>query len=346
MTSVVPLIEVSERHRGGAISIGNFDGVHRGHRGLLAMNRAAADRVGGPAVAMVLDPHPATILRPDVAPPRLTSIARRAELLGPLEIDYLVVCPVDTQFLQLSATEFFAELIVARLGSRAVVEGPNFFFGRDRGGNVTLLRRLCRDAGIEFQVAEAAQAHPAQSGSAESASTGAASTGSTMISSSRIRDLLAAGQFAAASEMLTAPYRISGEVIAGQQRGRQIGFPTANLGNVDVLVPADGVYGGRVVIATPDDYGSAAAGGQTISADAGEIAAIHIGPNPTFGDESERKIEVHLLDFDGDLYGKTLLVDFHVRVRDIARFDSVDRLVSQLQADVEFVREKLSISAD
>ena len=340
MTSVVPLLEVSELHRGGAISIGNFDGVHRGHRGLLALNRTAADRVGGPAVVMVLDPHPATILRPDIVPRRLTSIARRAELLRPLGIDHLVVCPVDLSFLQLSATDFFADLIVNRLGSRAVVEGPNFFFGRGRGGDVELLRRLCGDAGIDFQVAAAAETQPAETQSAE---TQPASAESMMISSSRIRDLLAAGQFAAARQMLTAPYRISGQVVAGQQRGRQIGFPTANLGHVDVLVPADGVYGGRVFVVPPGSDGSQIVGEGGASAEPGEIAAIHIGPNPTFGDASERKIEVHLLDFAGDLYGKTLLVDFHVRVRDIARFDSVARLVAQLQADVRFVRAKFSI---
>jgi len=311
-----PQIEI----RGGVISIGNFDGVHRGHAQLLTTVRRRADEIGGPAIAVVLDPHPATILRPEFAPEKLTWIERRAERMSGLGIDYLVTCHTTHEFLQQSAETFFAALVVDQLACRGIVEGPNFFFGHDRAGDVSRLGSLCQAAGITLDIVEPTLAD------------------SQWISSTRIRRLLQSGQVEQAAQWLESYHRLRGTVIRGDQRGRQIGFPTANLGNVDVVVPAPGVYAGRARVGTRT-YDS----------------AIHIGPRPTFespvrsnDDENAStnslgsNVEVHLLNYTGDLYGQELLVDVIARVRDIVRFDSARQLANQLTKDVEQVRESLA----
>ena len=299
--------DLPEQFLGGAITIGNFDGVHLGHGSLLREVRRTADRIGGPAIVLVLDPHPATVLRPESAPPRLTWIERRAELMSVHGIDAMVVCPTTRDFLNLSAETFFQRLVIDRLRARAMVEGPNFFFGRNRGGNITSLSQLCQESGIELRIIEPSVA------------------AGEMVSSTRIRQLLESGQVAQAASLLGVPYRIRGEVVGGARRGREIGFPTANLSNIDVLIPGPGVYGGYVM-----------SDGQT------RAAAIHIGPTPTFDCDGSLKVEIHLIDYDGDLYGRSLLVDLVIRVRDIARFDSAQHLVQQLNRDVEFIRNQLA----
>lgn len=318
MTEIVPLTDVTEvlgskasdslrSVQGGVITIGNFDGVHRGHAALLSEVRRLADRTSGPAVAVVLDPHPASILRPAKAPTRLTWIERRAELMDRLGIDALVVCKIDREFLAMQATEFFQSLVIDRLAARAMVEGPNFFFGHNRGGDVDVLRELCGANQIDLQIVPPTK-YDGQ-----------------MISSTRIRNLLESGRVEEATRLLGAAYRIGGTVVPGDSRGRQIGFPTANLSGIDVVLPAAGVYGGL-----------ATAGEKT------HQAAIHIGPAPTFDRQGLLRVEVHLLDYDGDLYDQVLLVDFIMHVRDIARFDSAQRLVEQLHNDVTTIRAGLA----
>jgi riboflavin kinase/FMN adenylyltransferase len=319
VTEIVPLEKVTldavapgrrpehQAIRGGVITIGNFDGVHLGHAALLQEVRRIADRLGGPAVAVILDPHPATILRPDRAPVRLTWIERRAERMATLGIDKLVVCPTTQPFLRLTAEQFFVSLVREQLAAKAIVEGPNFFFGRNRGGDVATLDSLCQQSGIELRIVEPSR------------------YGGQMVSSTRIRQLLEQGDVGEAAKLLDTPYRIRGTVVSGERRGRAIGFPTANLSQIDVLIPGPGVYGGDVIV-----DGTA------------RTAAIHIGPNPTFDCDGSLKVEIHLLDYDGDLYGRQLLVDLVFRVRDIARFDSVENLVGQLNQDVETIRNRLN----
>ncbi|MEM8667704.1 MAG: bifunctional riboflavin kinase/FAD synthetase [Planctomycetota bacterium] len=289
--------------RGGVITIGNFDGVHRGHARLLREVRTIADRLGGPAVAVILDPHPVSILRPEAAPQRLSWIERRAQRMAPLGIDCLVVCETTREFLRMTADQFFRSLVVERLAAQAVVEGPNFYFGRNRGGNVERLEMLCREQELELRIVDASHTEDGQ-----------------MISSTRIRKLLNDGCVSDASDLLDGPHRIRGTVVKGDQRGRTIGFPTANLEEIDVVIPTSGVYGGWAVV-DEQRY----------------QAAIHIGPNPTFEQAGAAKVEVHLLDFEGDLYDQRLLVDFVFRVRDIARFDSASDLIEQLKMDVAAV---------
>lgn len=289
--------------RAGAISVGNFDGVHRGHAELIRALRRQADHVDGPAVVVTFDPHPAAILRPDRQPPRLTSIERRAELLGKLGVDHVVVCHTDRAFLQKTANEFFEHVVTGALAAKAMVEGPNFFFGRGREGDVERLRELCQRAHIQLSIVEPSLEHQ------------------EMISSTRIRNHLLAGEIEQANELLTAPYALRGRVISGESRGTSIGFPTANLGEIENMVPQHGVYASALTLQ-----------GKRL------LAATHIGPNPTF-DEQQAKVEVHILDWTGDLYGQVLHVDFLHKVREIARFESVEALRQQLKNDIACVRD-------
>ncbi len=288
--------------RGGAVTIGNFDGVHRGHNGIINQLKEFASELGGPAIVFTFDPHPVRILRPEQTPPPLTWTNRKADLLAELGVDIVVAYPTDRALLQLTHEEFFESIVVDQLGVKAMVEGPNFFFGKNRQGNVENLAELCDKSSIKLKIVEPML------------------DSNTFISSSRIRDLIREGDVDAARAMLTRPYRIRGMVTHGAARGGKIGFPTANLDAIDTLVPAMGVYAGRTYL-----------GGRS------HWSAIHIGPNPTFGEELP-KVESHVLDFDGSIYGETIEVDFVSRLRDIRQFESVDQLTGQLKLDVEATR--------
>jgi riboflavin kinase / FMN adenylyltransferase len=293
--------ERPELSRGGYISIGNFDGVHRGHQEI-AQHVAARSRADGvPAVILTFDPHPLALLRPSHVPPSLTTLEHKAELLEQAGITCVIAYPTDKNLLQLTPAEFVDAILVGQLAAKGIVEGPNFCFGKDRKGDIDTLRDLCRARKILLEVAQPVGGTRA------------------MVSSSTIRSLVSAGKIADAVELLGHPYRVEGKVVVGAKRGQQIGFPTANIGGVATLLPADGVYAGRAVVE-----------GRELS------AAINIGPNPTFQEEA-RKVEVHLLDFSGDLYGRTLAVDLVDRVRDVRKFASRDELVQQIRQDVDAV---------
>lgn len=295
-------LDLIDRFRGGFASIGNFDGVHRGHQAMLNTLISRAHSEGVPAIAVTFDPHPIALLKPDATPPGLTTIEYRAELLGRYGVDVTLVLPTDRQLLSLTAEEFFDSILRQQLKVKGLVEGPNFFFGRNRSGNITVLKGYCQTYGLSFDVVPPV------------------TVDEQLVSSSVIRSLIEAGDIAHAVRLLGHAYRLTGIVEHGAERGRTIGFPTANLQAVKTLVPANGVYSG---------WGFAPGGRYP--------AAIHIGPNPTFG-EAGQKVEVHLLDFQGDLYGQSLSVDFHDRVRDVRRFESVEELRCQLVRDVAFVR--------
>ncbi len=292
------LEEVGPELVGGAVAIGNFDGVHRGHAQLVHRLLHRAGRVEGPAVVFTFDPHPVQVLRPSEAPPPLTWTERKARLLGELGVDAMIAARTDEQLLHLTPRAFFDRVLCQCLQARAVVEGPNFRFGRQRRGDVSLLDEYCLAAGIELEIVPPL------------------GNGGRAISSSRIRACIQAGEVEAAMRMLTRPYRIRGMVTHGARRGSKLGFPTANLEGIDTLLPAFGVYAGQ-----------ARMGGSTWP------AAIHLGPNPTFA-EAGAKFEVHLIGFQGYLYGEPLEVDFWARLRDIRPFDSVEALKSQLRRDM------------
>ncbi|MFM8953249.1 MAG: riboflavin biosynthesis protein RibF [Planctomycetaceae bacterium] len=285
------------------MTVGNFDGVHVGHAAIVAALRQTADRLDVPAVALTFDPHPASVLRPESAPVPLTTPDRRAELLAGLGIDAVLVQPADERLMSLPAESFYGDVLRGRLRAVAVVEGADFRFGAARRGDVALLRRWCAADGLAFDVVAPVLA------------------GGEPVSSSRIRSLIATGEVEAANRLLTAPLRLRGTVVQGRQRGAGLGFPTANLSSIATLVPAQGVYAARAAVADTDGDR------------APHAAAVHIGPNVSFG-ETAVSVEVHLVGFSGDLYGRRLDVDFLGRLRDTRRFDSIDDLKAQLAADV------------
>jgi riboflavin kinase/FMN adenylyltransferase len=289
--------------RGGAVSVGNFDGVHRGHVALLEELRRQASAVRGPAVALTFDPHPLQLLRPEYCPPPLTTGADRAALLQAHGAEQVVVLQTTHDLLRLTAEEFFERVVRSQFGARAMVEGDNFGFGRGRGGNVATLAELCRRDGLGLVVVPPVLVD------------------GQSVSSSRVRSALQRGDVREASQCLGRPYRLRGTVGVGQRRGATLGFPTANLERAQTLIPGDGVYAVRA-----EHEGAARPG------------AANVGPNPTFG-ENARKVEVHLIGFHGDLYGAELWVDFIERLRDTRRFGSVSELLAQLRADVERARE-------
>jgi len=291
---------------GGAVTVGNFDGVHRGHRELVAAARRWADRVGGPAVAVTFDPPPAALLypRPDKAIP-LTTLTDRAALLVAAGADHVVTLRTDAGLLSLSPEAFFEDVLLGLFRARAVVEGYNFRFGRARAGNTTTLRDLCVKSGVTFE-----EVPPLL-------------VGGEPVSSSRVRAALVAGDVMQAADLLGRPHRIAGTVVTGAKRGRTIGFPTANLDGVPTLVPAVGVYAVRALVDG-----------------ASHPAAANVGPNPTFGDDA-RKIEIHLIDYAGDLYGRELSVEFGARLRDTRPFAGVAELSEQLKRDVEAAKQLL-----
>jgi len=289
--------------RGGAVAIGNYDGVHLGHAQIAARLAAAAQQVGGPAVLFTFDPPPAALLRPDHTPAPLTWLDRKVELLLALGIDGVIAYPTDEALLRHSARFFFEHIILHRLAARAMVEGPNFFFGHNREGNVELLRRFCERSGLNLEIVKPVEID------------------GQVVSSSRIRALVAAGNVELAARMLDRPHRTAGYVIRGAGRGAKIGYPTANLGRLETLLPGEGIYAG-VAHVDGDRW----------------PAAMSIGPNPTF-DEAALKVEVYLDGYRGNLYDRRIEVDFLARLRDIVRYHSVAELVAQLQRDVQATRE-------
>jgi riboflavin kinase/FMN adenylyltransferase len=291
---------------GGAVSVGNFDGVHRGHQELVATTKRWAGRVGGPAVAVTFDPPPHRVLFPDspLRPP-LTTLEERAALLHAAGADHVVILRAGPQLLALSPEAFFEDVLARQLGANAVVEGYNFLFGRGRGGTTGTLRELCAAAGLGFE-----EVPPFL-------------LGGEPVSSSRVRAAIVAGDVGHAAELLARPYRVTGTVIEGAKRGRTIGFPTANLGDVPTVLPGNGVYAVRAEV-----------GGVKYP------AAANVGPNPTFGDDA-RKVEVHLIGFAGDVYGKPVAVEFVARLRETRPFAGVAELIEQLKRDIAAAKDVL-----
>jgi riboflavin kinase/FMN adenylyltransferase len=293
---------------GGAVTIGNFDGVHLGHRALVAAAREAASELRIPTIVVTFDPTPHQVLHPDSGPPRppLTTLADRAALLQAAGADHVIILRTSPSLLALSPEAFFEDILVRQLGAQAIVEGYDFRFGRARAGTTDVLRTLCSAAGMRFREVSPVM-HAGE-----------------VVSSSRVRSAIVNGDIACASELLARPYRISGEVVTGAKRGRTIGFPTANLAHVPTVLPGNGVYAARAWV---DGIMWA--------------CAANIGPNPTFGEDA-RKVEIHLINFSGDLYGKALNVDFVARLRDTRPFAGVAELIEQLKQDIETAKRIVS----
>lgn len=289
---------------GTAVTIGAYDGVHLGHRALLADLVARAGAAGLSPVVVTFDRHPASVVRPDSAPPLLTDLDQKLELLAECGIERTLVVPFDRARADESAEDFVREVLVETLGAKLVVVGEDFHFGNRRRGNVALLRELGREHGFEV--------------------VGVRLTGEDLapVSSTRIRSLVAAGDVVGAAALLGRPHEVRGPVVHGDGRGAsELGFPTANLEvSTDIALPADGIYAGYY--RRPDGTGY--------------LAAISVGRRPTFYDPASASVlvEAYLLHFEGDLYGELGRVSFVRRLRDERQFDSVDALIAQMHDDV------------
>jgi riboflavin kinase / FMN adenylyltransferase len=295
------------------VTIGVFDGVHRGHQRIVGRATEVAAELGLPVVVVTFDPHPDEVVRPGAHPPHLGTARRRAELLAGLGVDAVCVLPFTREFSELGPDEFVRAVLVDRLHAVRVVVGEDFRFGYRAAGDVALLAEL----GEKYDFAAEGVPLLADDG--------------VRISSSGIRERLAAGDVAAAARDLGRSHRVEGVVVRGQRRGRALGFPTANLETPPhTAIPADGVYAGWLISLDP--------GGREQER---WPAAISVGTNPTF-DETERSVEAHALDRDDlDLYGTHVAVDFVARLRGQVRFGSVDELVAQMRRDVDAARALL-----
>lgn len=291
------------------VTIGVFDGVHRGHAKLLQRAVGYARERDHLAVAMTFDPHPMSVLRPDRAPLLLTTLPDRIRLLGAAGADAVLIIPFTPAVAAVAAREFARTVLVDALACSMAVVGADFHFGRNASEDVAGLRRLGEQFGfgvdaVDVQTDEAGR-----------------------FSSTRVRELLAAGDVAGAAEILGRDHHVTGAVIAGERRGRELGFPTANLAcPTGLALPADGIYAGRLVEA-------ATAEGAALP------AAISVGSNPTFGGGLTRRVEAYVLDrTDLDLYDHEVTVSFVARLRDMTAFGSVDDLIAQMQQDVADTR--------
>jgi riboflavin kinase/FMN adenylyltransferase len=305
------------------VTVGMFDGVHRGHRALLDRVAAEAAARGLPAAAVTFDRHPLAVLRPGSEPPLLTTLDRKVELLGQAGVDAVLVLAFTKELSEVGAEAFAAEVLFDALAARAVVVGENFRFGHKAAGDPALLAELGRPRGVEVV---AVPLH---------------ADGDQVLSSTRVRAELAAGDVAAAAASLGRPYAVEGEVVVGDRRGRAVlGVPTANLAvPAGIALPADGVYAGHLTDAAPEGSGEPQ-GGAPVDGGIARPAAISVGTNPQFG--TDRRVEAHVLDFDADLYGHRVSVGFAHHLRGQATFAGVDELAAQIRADIDQARRLLS----
>jgi riboflavin kinase/FMN adenylyltransferase len=289
------------------VTIGVFDGVHRGHQHIIRYVVERARELGVASVVVTFDPHPAEVVRPGSHPAVLTEPHRKAELIEELGADVLCVVPFTQAFSQLSPEEFVHDALVEHLHAALVVVGDNFRFGHRAAGDVALLTRLGRTFGFAVTDADLV------------------SEGGTIFSSTYIRSCVDAGDVVAAAAALGRPHRIEGIVVRGDQRGRDLGFPTANLATTKyAAIPADGVYAAELHVR-----------GKTFG------AAVSIGTNPTFAGR-EHRVEAFVLDFDGDLYGERVSLDFVAHLREQRRYEGPEKLVEQIAVDVAETRAALS----
>jgi riboflavin kinase/FMN adenylyltransferase len=309
MKVLYSLDDIPPQLRGGALAIGNFDGVHLGHARLVERLIAMARRIGGPAVVFTFDPHPVSLLRPDAAPMPLLWTGRKIEILQELGVDAVVVYPTNREFLELDARPFFHHIVRERLDAKAMVEGPNFYFGHNRSGTIEVLHGFCDEAAMPFEVTPPVEID------------------GQAVSSSRVRKLLVEGRAAEAALMLGRPHRVRGIVSRGAGRGSKLGFPTANLEKIDTLIPPNGIYAGKAWVENGSGFLNMTS----------SPAAISLGTNPTFGEQT-MKVEIFLLDFQGNLYDHPLQIDFITRLRDTVKFNSVQELLDQMTRDVAETR--------
>ncbi len=294
---------------GSVVTIGNFDGVHRGHAEIFRHLTLTAKRLGLPSVVVTFEPHPLAVLAPELAPPRITTFDQKVSLIAAAGVDNLAVIEFTRQFAQLSAVDFVHEILCHSLGMHHIIIGHDYAFGRNREGNYATLSRLGAECGFTLEDLQPV------------------GEGADIFSSSLARRLIAAGDMSGACQVLGRWHVVSGQVVHGREIGQKLGFPTANIVPRNELVPPDGVY--AVVVAMD--------GGQY-------QGACNIGTNPTF-DGKERTIEVFLLDFSGSLYDRELSLCFVQRLRDVKKFSDIGALIEAINLDVAASRTILNAAS-
>lgn len=303
------LEDIPEGWGRSVVTIGSYDGVHRGHQLIIGRAVAHARELGIPSVVVTFDPHPSEVVRPGTHPPLLAPHHRRADLMAELGVDAVLVLPFTAEFSKLSPADFVVKALVDKLHAKVVVEGPNFRFGHKAAGNVDFLAELGRTYDYEVEVVDLFVRGEAGGGEP--------------FSSTLTRRLVAEGDVAGAMEILGRPHRVEGIVVRGAQRGRELGYPTANVETLPhTAIPADGVYAGWLEVE-----------GESMP------AAISVGMNPQF-DGTERSVEAYAIDRVGlDLYGLHVAVEFLAYLRGQERFDSIEALREGIAGDVKRARE-------
>ncbi len=285
------------------LTVGSFDGIHRGHQYLIGQVVARAREIGGASALVTLHPHPKIVLRPNSTLQYLSTIEERIDLLEPLGLDYAVILPFSLEYSQIRARAFI-QMLIDHLSMKELIAGPDFALGYKREGNIAFLRALGKEKGFAVNVVDPQK------------------LGDEIMSSTRIREIIASGDLEPATRLLGRFPSVRGRVVRGDQRGRSLGFPTANLAIAERrLLPADGIYAVRVRI-DGQWHGGAAS----------------IGVRPTFG-SGQRTVEVYILDFDGDLYDQVIEVQFVKRLREERKFENADALVRQMKQDVAEARQ-------
>lgn len=297
---------VQRKLKNPAITIGNFDGVHKGHQALFQKVKQLAEKLNGDSVVMTFDPHPLEVLFPQKIPSFLTSHLKKLELIERCGIDATIVVPFDHEFSRMSAREFVETVLVEKIGIKAIIVGYDYRFGHSREGNIDFLRQLGEQHGFMVETVSGI------------------SVDDTVVSSTAIRQMIINGDIREANKLLGRFFEVSGTVVPGRKRGTGLGFPTANIQMPSITSPKTGVY---AVEAEVDGkiYGGAA----------------NLGYNPTFG-ENDLSLEAHLFDLDRELYGKQITVWFIDRLRDEKRFSSVDELAEQIAKDVAKAKKILA----
>ena len=298
-------LDIPAHSRGAIISIGNFDGVHEGHKNLITQMKTLGKTIShspAPIVAITFYPHPLLILKPGINLSFLSTLEQKKKLLQAAGADFVAVLKTDDGLLDLQAEEFFEKIIFETFKAQGIVEGPDFHFGKNRTGNIDLLKELCLTRNILGTIATPFMVD------------------NEVVSSSRVRKAIQTGDMPQARKLLGRTYSIEGKVVSGAKRGRTIGFPTANLENIQTLLPMNGVYAALCNI-----------GNKTYA------TAVNIGPNPTFSELSQ-KVEAHLLDFEGDLYDHTIEINFLEKIRNVKTFVDKNALVQQLELDIQQTR--------
>lgn len=295
-----------QTRRGCIVAIGNFDGLHLGHQAIVARIREAGRMARLPAAVLTFEPHPREFFAPESAPARLMRLRDKAAMLGLLGVDALQVLRFDAGLAALDAEAFVERILVGTMGARRIVIGEDFRFGRGRGGDAAMLHRAGARHGFDVETLAPTI------------------VGGVRVSSTRVRDALATGALDEAASLLGRPYRMSGRVIAGEKLGRKLGFPTANVRTQRRVSPVAGIFAVRVRGAGPAELPGVAS----------------VGTRPTIGG-TEWLLEVHLFDFEGDLYRRRLDVDFVARLRDEVRFRDLDAMTAQMHRDARRARELL-----